>query len=1459
MKGLKKVITSMLLAAMTITVNPQFVLAEEGELPVETQTPEATPEVSEEPAEETPVPETTPEPAQDSNLDVEQEQPTTVIEVEENNEPEADPEQNTGLTDEEIETILKGDKERVSLFKDAQTKIDASKQDAPHANIVIDGNGELEVTAPDGSVAILRWEGGAVEYLEAEDSPYFTNIDDANVTTEEALREQGATDEIIEEMKDEDGNIHVAPQYKIYGNDGDTFHVKVIADESETITVVNEFTANSMEDWRSNNLLDAEDTTEKEFDVTVKANAFEGIHVSFTQNTGVKSMSNLYAVEEMSTMAKAPKAGGSGTINITGFTETRDGTHTNLGDETFYNNACWMNSSSDAQFQSYINQYRAINGTAPHAECQNHGDYAAANGNYGFSYSVSTGSNGNTYINVSIETRVDAYSRWGFWDSYFIEHPLQQAMYASFEIPPQKHDVTLSITKKSDCSYLIDKYPEIYSLEGAQFDVYLDSTATTSKLDTLTTDKYGKASKTFKDLDGQYTTLYLRETKAPKGHELRTDIIPVSISGDNAVITVEDKSTPVSISIKKVDDADNPVVGAKLQLTNKNTNAVIASWTSDGTEKKFTVSPGDYQVDELEVPDGYYPAESVNFEAKPNITTTQTFTMVDKPISYSVLKVDKKTQEVLEGVTLQLQDESGRILEEWKSGKEAHKIGTGNVMNAWSGKLKYGTTYLIHESETIDGYEKLLDDVKFTVNTTAPDDYKMITIKVGNVGFDYRVTKVDADTRQQVSGAVLQLKDGTGKVVDEWTTDGTPHAINKKLLSLGVTYTIHESKAPDGYYRAGEDVQFKVENSGGATQIVSIADYKVKYNITKIDGESKDPIEGVKLAVYDKSNNKKIDEWTTDGKAHDLSGKLTSGKTYYIKELSTVKGYYLSNETKEFTVDETAYSSVQKRSINVTFTNKRIRVKAGKRDGVTKQFLAGAELAIEDENGNRLYTFTSTGDADTDIPNKLFEQGKTYYLSEVKAPDGYYFMKDETGKSKVKFTIPSSWEDVIKKGKIVTGVIVEGYDYKIKYSVAKIDENGDYVEGVHLALYNDGGTQIEDWTTTKQDYEIQSQLVAGKTYTVKELGVPTGYYKVTNQQISIPLVVADENMATVVKEQPVRVTVVDQSISWKITKEDGNGNTLTTVNGVPFVFEVYDTNGTNDNPADDTLITTLSTDEPDYIARGYFEVKEKIATGKTYRVHEVSYPNGYTCADDVLKTIPQEVQKNADGSLVEIKTTVVDDSFKIKFKKVDETGKILKSYVDSVNGESKNFTFDVYDMANPAVVAFTFDTSEYKDDWVDITDKVEWQHTYKVVERDYPTGYYKANDFVFAVNTKNNITITMTDPTIKARFRKYDTSGNVLNGKFEFKVVQKSNGKTVDVIDLTKADAKGYVYFGDTLLEGTTYQIIETDAARGYNLAKGYVEFTTPSYYGGANEVNKGCVIRSGDNTQSCVAWEDIY
>ena len=99
----------------------------------------------------------------------------------------------------------------------------------------------------------------------------------------------------------------------------------------------------------------------------------------------------------------------------------------------------------------------------------------------------------------------------------------------------------------------------------------------------------------------------------------------------------------------------------------------------------------------------------------------------------------------------------------------------------------------------------------------------------------------------------------------------------------------------------------------------------------------------------------------------------------------------------------------------------------------------------------------------------------------------------------------------------------------------------------------------------------------------------------------------------------------------------------------------------------------------------------------------------------------------------------------------------------------------------------------------------------------------------------------------------------MLDGKFEFKVVQKSNGKTVDVIDLTKADDKGYVYFGDTLLEGTTYQIIETDAARGYNLAKGYVEFTTPSYYGGANEVNKGCVIRSGDNTQSCVAWTDIY
>ncbi len=79
------------------------------------------------------------------------------------------------------------------------------------------------------------------------------------------------------------------------------------------------------------------------------------------------------------------------------------------------------------------------------------------------------------------------------------------------------------------------------------------------------------------------------------------------------------------------------------------------------------------------------------------------------------------------------------------------------------------------------------------------------------------ISKQDITGDKEIPGAKLQVKDETGKVIEEWTSTDKPHEINEKLVA-GKTYTLHEEGAPDGYTYA-EDVKFTVDEKGEVTTV----------------------------------------------------------------------------------------------------------------------------------------------------------------------------------------------------------------------------------------------------------------------------------------------------------------------------------------------------------------------------------------------------------------------------------------------------------------------------------------------------------------------------------------------------------------------------------------------------------------------------------------------------------------
>ena len=251
-----------------------------------------------------------------------------------------------------------------------------------------------------------------------------------------------------------------------------------------------------------------------------------------------------------------------------------------------------------------------------------------------------------------------------------------------------------------------------------------------------------------------------------------------------------------------------------------------------------------------------------------------------------VSKTDIADGAELEGATIQILDKDGNVVEEWTSGTEAKEIEG----------LKTGEEYTLKETVAPDGYT-IASETKFTIDETGKvtstgtvtEDGVML---VEDAKTKVKVSKTDIADGKELEGATIQILDENGNVVEEWIS-GT-EAKEIEGLKTGVTYTLKETVAPDGYAIASEttftiDETGKVTSSGTVTEdgVMLVEDAKTKVTVAKVDKSGK-ALEGAKLQIVDKSG-KTVDEWTTGKDVHTVEG-LNPGE-YTLKETAAPSGY----------------------------------------------------------------------------------------------------------------------------------------------------------------------------------------------------------------------------------------------------------------------------------------------------------------------------------------------------------------------------------------------------------------------------------------------------------------------------------------------------------------------------------------------------------------------------------------
>ena len=501
-----------------------------------------------------------------------------------------------------------------------------------------------------------------------------------------------------------------------------------------------------------------------------------------------------------------------------------------------------------------------------------------------------------------------------------------------------------------------------------------------------------------------------------------------AVGADNKV-TITNKQTVIKVSKRDINGSEE-LPGAVIQILKG--DKVIKEWTSGNKAQEITglETETEYILHEITAPDGYTLAADTTFSINADGTVNtsgshdgNTLLINDVKTKIKISKIDITSRKEIKGATLQILDSEGNVVTlnglqlTWVSRDDGPYIIEG---------LKTGTEYTLHEETAPKGYT-VAADTKFTINT----DGKVVsdaTMAEGNVLLvedaltEVKISKTDIADSEEVAGAELQVIAPDGTVADSWTSavdDEETEDVNEavhviKGLETGVTYTLRETVAPDGY-TVTTDTTFTIDKTGKVTYskttsedgVLLVEDKKTVVKVSKVDIADGKEIPGAKIEIVD-AEGRTVESWTSavdDEETEDVNeaihivNGLKTGVTYTLRETVAPNGYTVTANTT-FTIDKngkvTSSGTVTEDGV-LLVKDEKTSVKVSKVDVADSKEVEGAEIQIieTDEEGNeKVVAEWTSGKVAHEV--KGLKTGITYTLREKVAPEGYTVTADTT-------------------------------------------------------------------------------------------------------------------------------------------------------------------------------------------------------------------------------------------------------------------------------------------------------------------------------------------------------------------------------------------------------------------------------------------------------------------------------
>lgn len=530
-----------------------------------------------------------------------------------------------------------------------------------------------------------------------------------------------------------------------------------------------------------------------------------------------------------------------------------------------------------------------------------------------------------------------------------------------------------------------------------------------------------------------------------------------------------------TIHIHKVDDANQPLAGAKFKVVRQANNQVIGEYVTDD-KGNITVNgllKDKYILTELQAPEGY------------TITTADTpvnaedFSGTDKSVTKTI--VNPKAKPKATQATIELDKTlTGRDLTDGEFSFElyegANKLQTVTNKN---GKVTFAPIEYTEEGELTYTVKEVAGN---TPGITYDKTDKQVTVKVKKDGDNLKADVAYPDNKT-FSNTYTAPQPAKAKISASKILEGAElknGEFNFQLLDEAGKVLQTKQNAADGAV-AFDELSYSSEDAGKTFH----------YTIKEVIPESK-----AKGMTYDEGN---IDVTVTVTK-DDASNTLKASVAYGDKKSFTNKLVTTSIPPTPPTVDK---PELKLYNIQLHKANADGNALAGavfglfEADGTTpvaNPYGAGQATATSDSNG--LVTFTG------------FE-AKDYVVKELTAPEGYQLSSDVIKVSASELNAATNL--VVDKGTVVnkpftsippTPPTVDKPELKL-YSIQlhKVNQEGKALVGAVFGLFEaDGTTPVSNpygagqaTATSDANGLVTFTGLEAKDYVVKELTAPDGY------------------------------------------------------------------------------------------------------------------------------------------------------------------------------------------------------------------------------------------------------------------------------------------------------------------------------------------------------------------------------